>query len=203
VRKQELQPGKIPAANLVEFVARYFKLDDYGKTLFRRNFNEQFPDLLNKERCANCNASMMAYVYQFDYLDAQLLIGMAGIVKQQLAGKLFTEANKVHVQSAPFLTYAEKSRTTQCEKLGLVAKVLDDDKKHIRGTWLITKRGWVAMRGEPVPAKIKVFRDQIVERFETDTTTISSIMAKSKKKEGREFNPMEFYDIELMAGRLL
>lgn len=202
-KKQELQKGKISTTTLVDFTAEWFKLDHFAKTCFREALRKALPGLDRPDKCVNCGASMQAYIFRFDYADIQLILAMAQMVKQRMATMPFTEANKVHVQSATTMSYAEKSRTTQSEKLGLIAKVRDDNKKHVRGTWLITKRGWAALKGEPVPAQVKVFRDEIVERYEDMLTTIPEVLATSRKPSEREWQASDFYDIEIMAGRLL
>lgn len=130
-----------------------------------------FPKMGDKSRCPNCDASMQEYIFKFDVLDAILLMRMADEVRLKMEKNVaFTAANAVHVPSMSGLSHAIKCRTTQCSKLGLIAKSLTEQKRQVPGQWLITKRGWDALRGEFVPAMVAVFRNRIEERFDERTT---------------------------------
>jgi hypothetical protein len=149
----------------------------------------QFPQLKDHTKCPNCDASMVKYDFKFDNLDARTLLAMAKVVRSKMnKGLNFTDANKVHVQSEITESYAAKSRTTQMSKLGLITKVkVKKDGKLVHDTkagWLITKRGWEALSGKPVPKVVTVFRNEIVERSE-DTITLSKAL---------EDRPDEWYD---------
>ena len=130
-----------------------------------------YPELKERERCPNCSGSMQMYTFKFDVLDALLLVAMAKVVGERMEqGWEFTEANKVHVQKMDHVTYAVRSRTSQCRQLGLVAKVLNEAGKQIGGTWAITRRGWSALRGEAIPSEVVSFQNKIVSRGEGETT---------------------------------
>lgn len=131
-----------------------------------------FPSYDHPQDCFNCGASMQSYVFHLDCLDALLVHGMANVIKEKMMkGIPFTEANMVHVQSTLNKYYSVASRTTQCAKLGLIAKVKNPDGTHDREEgWLITSRGWAFLRGEEVPAKIESFRNHIIEHFEERIT---------------------------------
>ena len=139
---------------MVEVIARENSLDagEIWQSLVR-----QFPGLNDPSHCANCDASMMEYTHEFDCVNAAMLVAMGKEVKRRIEkGLEFTVANQIHVQSLSGATYAMKSRTTQMSNLGLIAKLLNDEKRHIGGTWVITRRGWAALRGERVPKMVKV-----------------------------------------------
>lgn len=140
---------------------------------------QKFPELENKERCANCNASMSVYQYTLDALDALLLLGMGKIVGQKAKEvTLLRDANRVYIQQSLNKYYSVASRTTQCRYFGLIAKVLHKDGSHNKKAgWCITKRGFEFLAGKPVPRRVNVFRNKIVERFEEDTITIQEIIA--------------------------
>lgn len=144
----------------------------FGAATVERLFTEiiGYPE---KEKCINCGAGMKEYTDTFDAFNAKLLMEMGRVVIKRLrAGKPISEANRVHVQSLDGIDYAMKSRTTLASKLGLIAKYRDENKKHVRGTWLITARGFAALRNESVPKKVVIFRSKIMERSD-ETTTLS------------------------------
>ena len=157
----------------VHFLCEEYKLNTsevYDKLV------ERFPELLNKERCSNCNASMSEYQFTLDTLDALLLLGMGKIVGKRALTMPFHEANKVHLQTSLNKYYSVPSRSTQCSKLGLIAKVLRKNGTHDqKAGWLITRRGFAFLAGHPVPKRVQTFRNQITERFE-ETTTFQEIM---------------------------
>ena len=159
------------------------------------------PKLKDETHCINCGAGMMEYVFKFSVLDGLLLLGMAKLVKERSKTMSFTEANQIHLPTVIGLPYTLKSRQTINSKLGLIAKKTEAGRqKH--GTWVITSRGWSALRGEPIQASVKVFRGQILERNE-ETTTIQAVFDayRTKKKEqsmkgktSREYYPVDSYD---------
>ena len=190
------------------------------------------PGFNDASTCVNCGASMAEYVFEFDVLDALLLLAMAREVREKMlqpkntqfkddhSVTTFTEANQVKVQSLGGVSYAMKSRTTKCAKLGLIAKYKSNTGRHLPGTWVITKRGWDALRGEPVPKAVKVFRGQILERTDDLTTLrdifytygqkISSMIRRKKtpktdhRSELEGFNPSDWVQIGGMhEGELL
>lgn len=123
----------------------------------------------NKTTCEHCGSVTSEYVFRFSVLDCRLLLTMAENVKHWMnEGLTFTEANKLHIPSLP-LTYTLSARTTIASKLGLIAKVMENG-VHKQGYWLVTARGWAALRGEPVPAAVHVFRRKITERTDEITT---------------------------------
>ena len=137
-----------------------------------------------KTTCPTCGSVTSEYIFRFDVLDAVLLIAMANEVRRRArSGSLptFTAQNQVHVPSLGE-SLATRCRTTQCAKLGLVAK-LKQGERHIPGVWVITARGWAALRGERVPAEVVVFRKQIVERSDKTVTIGEALRVHSAKIE--------------------
>lgn len=179
MNKQSYREGKI---NLPAIMSKIFisnGLPQYSEDYCRAILSKHIEGLNEKEVCPNCGASMSEYIFFFDSLDALLLIAMAKEVRRKKSiGILFNQANQVHVPSLKE-SLSIRCRTTICSKLGLIAKVKNDNGRHARGAWLITERGWKALRGEPVPAFVKVFRGKIEERFD-QTTTMQDIFNGSK-----------------------
>ena len=145
------------------------------------------PGLGKKDTCPNCSASMQEYIFEFDLMDALLLFSMARQVQLRLNtrdehgdDRTFTAANQVKTTQLT-TSYAARSRTTQCSKLGLVAKLKGANGHQVPGTWVITKRGWAALRGEEVPKSVRVWRGQILERPE-ETITIGEALRNHQEK---------------------
>lgn len=141
------------------------------------------------ERCPTCGSIISPYIFRFDIADAQLLLAMARSIRTRFdpQKRNFTEANHVHVPTLD-ASDAVRHRTTQASKLGLVAKALKNG-KHVPGTWVITARGWAALRGEPVPEMVEVFRKNITERTDK-TITIGQIARTAQRK----FEPQEWIE---------
>jgi hypothetical protein len=162
---KQIKDGSINIAKIIADLAGMN--ESYARALISKHY----PQLLHQENCPNCGASMIEYIYQFDVLTALLLLEMAKKVKEKLAKVgSFTIANQVRIPELP-TTLAIRCRTTIASKLGLVAKVKNENGRQVPGVWAITSRGWSALRGEPVPAKVSVWRKQIQERFD-DLITI-------------------------------
>ena len=141
-----------------------------------------FPELKNKKKCVNCNASMAIREHSIDVIDTLLLVGMHKVIFHKVSkGMPFFEANQVHVQQELGDYYSVKSRTSWCRELGLVAKVIQKGKNTQKaGTWCITKRGFAYLTNQPVPKKVSTFRNKIYQRY-PETTTIQEVMENNIK----------------------
>ncbi len=169
-KKQEVYHE--PEVHLDMALGHILGLEEGGRVF--HELLKMYPDLKNKEHCANCGASMLEYMFSFDILDAILLYAMAQRVKISMRkGDEFTKANAIHVPTISDISLAVRCRTTQCSKLGLIAKLKTEKGKHISGMWVITSRGWAALAGRPVPRRVRVFRGEIQERFGGDGEMIT------------------------------
>lgn len=182
--KNQYKPPQI--GKFVSAVCDEYKLntDEVAKFLLKK-----FPELSNKAKCANCNASMSQYEHSIDSIDALLLLGMGKIVGQRAKTMPFTKANAVHVQSELNRYYSVASRTSWCSKLGLITKVKHKDGSHDqKAGWLITRRGFEFLAGKPVPRKVMTFRNEIVERFEGTITFGEILKGVTRTPEGAELS---------------
>lgn len=171
LNKGSIQEKILPAI-AQEYHIDIDKLEDF---IFAR-----FPEMAIETDCANCGSSMESYIFVLDCLDALLVYGMGEIIRKRMEkGIPFTEANAVHLQSELNRYYSVPSRSTQCAKLGLIAKVLDGETHNTKRGWLITARGWAFLRGEAVPAKVESFRNKIIVRYD-ETTTIDQAFQKHR-----------------------
>ncbi len=216
----QIRDGKIE--KLLTFVIDRLHLTGEASDSLLDQVYTNFPELNDREHCPNCSASMSEYIYKIDSLDCLLLLGMGNLVKTRLAlGMPFTEANQVHLQKELNHYYSVPSRSTQCSKLGLIAKIKTASGSHNRTKgWCITKRGFEFLAGKPVPSQVKVWRRKIEEHFaemitlpeakEVHREAIERKVAAGKLPKGdyrREFNaydPKEWVEIvSFHDGKLL
>lgn len=181
--KKTYHGGKLKP--IIQIVARLVQVnptlaDDPG--LLYATVATHISEIKETEKCANCGASMLEYIFEFDVLDALLLIAMGKEVQRQLQeGIPFTEANKVRIQHLNVASYAMKSRTTQMSKLGLVAKYKGSNGRHLPGHWVVTKRGFEALAGKLVPKSVRVWRGHIEERPDHLTTLTEALNSHRDK----------------------
>lgn len=180
--KTQYNPGKIkPLVQIVLSIVRQNRDAVNQPDYVMACLASEVPALKDKSRCPNCEASMTEYIFEFDCLDALLLVEMAREVRNRLNKRMdFTTANQVHVPSLS-TTLAIRCRTTQCSKLGLVAKLRNHKGKHVPGVWVITGRGWGAIQGDEVPKRVRVWRGRIEERTD-EKTTISEAFRMHREK---------------------
>ena len=143
-----------------------------------------------RKTCPCCQQKMpQEYEFTFSLLDALLLLKMAKAVRKLVnEGVPFTEANSVHLTES--VSEANLcNRSTISSKLGLIAKHKKGGKQ-IQGRWVITSRGWAALRGEAVPAWVSVLTGQITERTDEKVTLASAL--KTYPNSG--YSAAEWYD---------
>jgi len=147
--------------------------------LLKATAAQKWPQLKQDEKCPNCDAHMKETIRTFGYYNALLMLEMANVVRRRVRdGVPFTKANRVHVVQEPNLSDTAKHQTTVCRYLGLIAKVKNEEGKHDTGMWLITKRGWAALRGEPIPSTVSTFRNEITKHHEATTTIGEALRAR-------------------------
>lgn len=216
-------PGKI--LPIIQLAARMIKdnphlLDDIDEPQMsdrlrqlRAQLKVSIPELADPSTCPNCGASMAEYIDRLDINVALLLLNMGRLVAGRSKSMEFTEANRIRVSAEPSISHTQKCHTTRSSKLGLIAKAGN-------AHWSITKRGFEALRGMPVPATRVTFRGQILERPE-ETTTLAAVFSgykakmdeqQRKKKSMRHdhrgefdtYDPRDYYEIKGMhQGELL
>lgn len=177
------------------------------------------PEMLDRSKCPNCSASMIEYIYIFDAWNALLLLRMAEEVRARIAkGIPFTEANQIRIPDLQ-ASHAVRCRTTQAAKLGLVTQLKSQRTGgRVPGVWVITRRGWEALAGKPVPKKVKVWRGHIEERFDESTTIgealkshaeyVATTLRKGRKvrydhrEEAGRYDPRAWYEFAIHEGAL-
>lgn len=175
--KRQFHPGKLE--KLWPFLEKlHMQSPEVFRTadLLRREVENAWPALRDKQHCPNCAESMEQYAYHLSVLDVQLVNRMADEVQSRIRkGMDFTEANQVHTPTLA-TSHTVRNRITYSSKLGLIAKYLGEKGTQVPGTWVITRRGFDALRDEPVPESVSVFRNEIIDRPEA-TTTFSTVVS--------------------------
>lgn len=172
----------------VSAICEQYKLDSKEVAAF---LVHNFPELKNREKCANCDASMREYPCVLTYSTAELLSEMAQIVRIRLQEtNIFTEANQVHRREINS-GYTIASQFTIASKLGLIAKIMTQNEqgKNVHDTlkgWCITSCGFDFLSGKPVPEKVMVFRRKIQECF-GEMITMEQIYKGDNKKYEKVF----------------
>ena len=114
-----------------------------------------FPELKDKEVCANCGESMKSYWHN---ISPGLV---AGLIK---AIEFVSRNNRNYFHLAQDLNLS-KTEYNNFQKLRFHALVAHVDGKP--GYWLITKRGGQFLRGETtIPKSVKTFRNRVMDHSE-------------------------------------
>lgn len=197
-KRQKKQYGEGEVRKLWPFLVRLHAAHPEvfaNEDLLKHAVSSVWIKLKDKERCPNCSASMATYRRKVDYFVVSLVVAMGRIVKDRVLkeGKHFTTANAIHVNADEGIPHNARNMTGIASALGLIAPHGD-----LKYHWVITARGWAALRGEAIPAEVVTFRDEIISRSE-EKTTFAEAMAEHGGHEEREW-----YHIEGMApGTLL
>lgn len=116
-----------------------------------------FPELQNKEVCANCGESMMAYWHS-------LTSGLVGDLIKAIEFVKKNNKNSFHLANDLQLS---KSEYNNFQKLRFHALIAKDKNSEDGGHWLITKRGGQFLRGEiSVPKRVQTFRNEVIDHSE-------------------------------------
>lgn len=178
---QHIQPTNLRA--LVKFIAHTVrkkpKLADSTDDLMAY-LARQIAGFDDDKHCLLCGGSTKAYIHAVTIRDVVLLTAMAATVKRRKRTMSFTEANKVEPAKLN-IGLGPWKRLGYARKLGLIAPIQDSGPVK---EWAITRRGWAALRGEPVPKAILVFKDRILER-DSDKITVPEIISEYRKKKSR------------------
>lgn len=162
--------------------------------LLRRRVAMDWKQLDVPGKCPNCGKRMLGYKYSFDYHGVQLLLALEKDVKMRMrSGLSFTEANKINTSHID-ADYTAKSKKTQLSKLGLIAKLLVNG-EHVPSGWVITNRGFSALRGESVPKHAYVINGKLMKMEDgssdpPEMITIGEILSNHNIK----FSPYEWYE---------
>lgn len=104
--------------------------------------------------CDHCGRVIKIYNYQANKALATLLKAMA-------ARYYDTLENKIDISSLP-LPYEILTQRTKLRLHGLIAQAKDEDGVKMANKWLITRKGWDWVDGDPIPEKVVVFDNQVL-----------------------------------------
>lgn len=129
-----------------------------------------------QKRCTHCAANMIVYFPKYNG-------GLVSALRKMLVVVRNKQQNDVHVSDSGEvrLSYAERANMTKLRHLGAVAHVKEEG-KIVQAHWLITRRGFAFLRGEPVPAWAKTYRNEVIGSSE-ETITIHEVIENTKNGE--------------------
>lgn len=129
----------------------------------------------NDGKCDRCNRPINIYRYKLNSTLAIFLRRMAQAVKQ-------SGVNDVDVSTLG-LPYSMRTQVSKLRTHGLIARVKNDENAQVAGHWLVTRKGWDWLRGEPLPAKVVVFENQVLGH-EGGTLTINEVLKELPDPKG-------------------
>lgn len=122
------------------------------------------------DRCPTCGAKVKKYWHPIS-------IGMVKALVKVHKAVVMKGVNDIKISRLPedmALTFNERGNFTKLRFHALVAKVKVDG-KHMSNRWLITRKGYAFLYGNPVPAKVLTYRNQVEDHSE-ETTTIGEVL---------------------------
>lgn len=134
-----------------------------------------------KITCPHCGANMKEWKHSLTRGLVDILMKFGNTVSR--SGK-----NDVHIKEMGF-TVNQFNNFQKLRYFGLVAKVRNDEDMHIQGHWLITRRGWLFLKGDiAVHKSIKTFRNSITERSEEKVKIYEVLKDYSEEYYQNNFN---------------
>lgn len=126
---------------------------------------------MEQTKCPTCGASAKAYWHKLTPGLVRALLVMARKVRE----KNLNVVNKNELQ----LDHSQYGNFQKLRFHGLIAKHIVNGEWH-RGEWLITSRGGQFLRAQiSVPAKVKTFRNRVVEHSK-ELTWIKEVMKQDE-----------------------
>ena len=99
---------------------------------------------------------------------------MAKIMREMAKATRATKERAIDMETLE-LTHTERSQLSKMRQHGLVVQPTDERGVKKPRHWLVTKKGWQFLRGEPIPAKVIVFDNQVLGH-EGGTTDIRRLL---------------------------
>lgn len=120
----------------------------------------------NDGRCTHCHQTIKIYRYPISRTIKLVLKTIAKATTPDTG-------RAVDVDRDIAIEHSQRSQLSKMRQHGLIAQPEDNGKK-ISRHWLITRKGWDFLRGEPVPAKVVVYNNQVLGH-EGGTVTLDRI----------------------------
>ena len=110
-------------------------------------------------KCKCCGRVLSLYKYRIVPSMVCLLRDMARVTQRQISAG---QSNPRQVDMSNIgRPYSIKAQATKLRLHGLIAKV-KEGKNQKRRTWIITKKGWMFLGGEPIWAQVIVFNNTVL-----------------------------------------
>lgn len=136
----------------------------------------------NNGRCTNCHHSINIYRYPVNKVMVKFLRAMAKATDD-------TGSREIDVEKVSVIHH-ERTQITKLRIHGLIAKVKDEKGHHKARHWLITKKGWDFLRGDPIPRYVIIYNNQVLGHGD-QLTTIDRIDNASQDYEQKAISEPE------------
>lgn len=108
----------------------------------------------NQGVCSNCHQTIAIDRYNVNKQMGLVLATMADRVR--LTGSSAVNFDDIE------LPYKLASQRTKMRLHGLIAKVKRSDGTHVKNTWLITRKGWGWLGGDPIDKTVVTYNNQVL-----------------------------------------
>lgn len=109
----------------------------------------------NNGRCTHCEQTIKIYRYPISRTIKRVIKAIAKATTPD-------SGRAVDVDRDIEIKHSERSQLSKMRQHGLVAQPKDERGVKISRHWLITRKGWSFLSGEPVPAKVVVYNNQVL-----------------------------------------
>ena len=136
----------------------------------------------NDGRCDRCNRVLAIYKYK---------VNVPMVAFLRAAARSVDDSQKNDFDASTLgLPYSVRTQSSKLRQHGLIARVKGDDGVQLPSRWLITRKGWSFLNGEPVPAKVIVFENQVIGH-DGGELTIREVSGEPNINESRPITPPE------------
>lgn len=108
----------------------------------------------NNGKCTRCHQTIKMYRYRINETHARFLRAMAVAVKD-------TGVNDVDISTIG-IAYSTRSQVSKLRFHGLIARIKDKRGKQVPRHWLITKKGWGFLHGDPIQSKVVIYDNMVM-----------------------------------------
>lgn len=109
----------------------------------------------NGGRCTHCEQPIKIYRYPISRTIKRVLKAIAKATTPDTG-------RAIDVDRDIEIAHSERSQLSKMRQHGLVAQPKDERGVKISRHWLITRKGWGFLGGDPVPAKVVVYNNQVL-----------------------------------------
>ena len=141
--------------------------------------------------CPSCFRDARAYWFTLNANLVKILQNIYGAIVLKGENDIHLDKDTEGTQFE--LKYSQRSNVTILRFHGLVAKVRDENGKHIAGHWLITRRGASFLKGDiSIPQKVRTFDNRVTDHS-PEKVSFRDVM----KMAPQNFPIVDFIDYEI------